>query len=338
MAQGAGSLLSVTAWSEINCSRSRYYPRCASTVLAGGEADGGAVRFAAVSSCRSPVPLRCSSRQSLTNPYSELAGRNLSIRLLVLRYRARRRGRTITSSVPFFRSALTAGKARERSAQRLRVPVRDVVRAHRGGRVRLLQRVLDAVEHQEDVRARERGDVVARAVHDVRVEPEGGARRAGELVDAVAVGHLGDGLLGGHADLLLLERGLVVVLGGLPQARHEGAVRAGHHHEPAVVGEVRRERDRAAHRAGRGHAVLRVPGLEVGVPVEAAALEAGHVVDAGLVQVHVRAEQLAGTVQQARVAGELVDQLAELLDGEDRADVAGGALGDDALVAAQRGI
>src|SRR5699024_375083 len=108
-------------------------------------------------------------------------------------------GRTVVTIAPSPRTGfVTTGRRWVRSAQWFGVPVRDVVRARRGGRVRVLERVVDAVEHQENVRARERRDVVARTVHDVRVEPQGGAGRSGELIDAVAVGHVGNDLLGGH--------------------------------------------------------------------------------------------------------------------------------------------
>src|SRR5699024_9742767 len=131
-------------------------------------------------------------------------------------------GRTVVTIAPSPRTGfVTTGRRWVRSAQWFGVPVRDVVRARRGGRVRVLERVVDAVEHQENVRARERRDVVARTVHDVRVEPQGGAGRSGELIDTVAVGHVGNDLLGGHPDLLLLQGGLMVVLRGLAQARSE---------------------------------------------------------------------------------------------------------------------
>src|SRR5699024_11489836 len=145
-------------------------------------------------------------------------------------------GRTVVTIAPSPRTGfVTTGRRWVRSAQWFGVPVRDVVRARRGGRVRVLERVVDAVEHQENVRARERRDVVARTVHDVRVEPQGGAGWSGELIDTVAVGHVGNDLLGGHPDLLLLQGGLMVVPRGLAQARHEGPARTGHHHTSPVT-------------------------------------------------------------------------------------------------------
>src|SRR5690625_2602836 len=125
------------------------------------------------------------------------------------------------SARPLWLRLIVTGSSGRGSAQRLRVPVCDVVRARRGRRERILERVVDTVEHQENVGARERGDVVARTLHDVRVKPQCRTCWPGELIDAVTVGHIGDDLLGGHPDLLLLQGGLVVVFRGLTQARYE---------------------------------------------------------------------------------------------------------------------
>src|SRR5690606_28642348 len=160
-----------------------------------------------------------------------------------------------------------------RSAQDLPVARAEEFGPGLVGRERVGQRVLDAVEHDEQVRARERRDVPVRAVHAVGVEPDRRAGLAGELLDAVLVGEQPQRGLVRRPDLLLGERGLVVVVGRLPHARDERLVRTGHDHqgsvEVVVVGQGQREADRPRPR----HAVLGVPRLEVRVPVERVAAE-----------------------------------------------------------------
>src|SRR5699024_5972978 len=91
------------------------------------------------------------------------------------------------------------------SAQRREVTAGDVLRPRGRRRERIGERVLHAVEHQEDVRTGERGDVVPRTVHDVAVEPERRTGGAGELVDSVTLGHPGDRFLAGHTYGLFLQ-------------------------------------------------------------------------------------------------------------------------------------
>src|SRR5205823_10215971 len=120
-----------------------------------------------------------------------------------------------TADPPFrYVSAVSAG-------DRCRVAPGDERGTRHGGGEGLAQRVLHAVEHQEDVRARVRRDVVAGAVHGVRVEPQRRACLPGELVDPVFRGQLGDVVLRRDADALVLQRALVVVLGCLADALHE---------------------------------------------------------------------------------------------------------------------
>ena len=71
------------------------------------------------------------------------------------------------------------------------------------------------------------------------------------------------------------------------------------------------------------HAILDVPGLEIGVPVELLALEAGLVVEPRLMDVDVVAEQEPRHAGQPRVGGQAPDHAALVVDLEDRADFAG---------------
>jgi hypothetical protein len=72
------------------------------------------------------------------------------------------------------------------------------------------------------------------------------------------------------------------------------------------------------------------------VPVEAARTEAGLDVDPRLVDVHVGAEDLPGAADHALVAYELGEDLTDLVDLEDRADLLRLRLDDRALVGADR--
>src|SRR5437763_5414774 len=111
-----------------------------------------------------------------------------------------------TADPPFrYVSAVSAG-------DRGRVTPGDERGTRLGRGERLAQCVLHAVEHQEDVRARVRRDVVAGAVHDVRVEPQRRACRPGKLVDPLFRGQLGDVVLRRDADPPVLQRALGVVL------------------------------------------------------------------------------------------------------------------------------
>src|SRR5690606_19940236 len=84
------------------------------------------------------------------------------------------------------------------------------------------------------------------------------------------------------------------------------------------------------------HAVLGVPGLEVGVPVHVDVVERGDVGGAGLVQVDVGAEDLPGAVDHPRVARQLGEGVADpvhLVDGAHLGAVQ--ALGDRGAVVDQ---
>src|SRR5699024_2148421 len=121
--------------------------------------------------------------------------------------------------------------------------------------------VLHTDEHDEDVRTRVRRDVSTRAVHAVGVERDRAPGGAGQHVDTVLVGQVFQRLLVRGADVLTLERRLVVVLRGLADTRHERAVRARHDHQGTVVRVVLRQGDGEADGAHARHAVLGVPGL-----------------------------------------------------------------------------
>jgi hypothetical protein len=79
-----------------------------------------------------------------------------------------------------------------------------------------------------------------------------------------------------------------------------------------------------------------VPGLEVRVPLEGGAAETGLVVDPALVDVDVRAQDLAGDPGDPVVADELREERREPVDVEDRAHLLGAPLPDHALVAEER--
>src|SRR3546814_2051739 len=86
----------------------------------------------------------------------------------------------------------------------------------------------------------------------------------------------------------------LMVFGRGADAGYEGAVGARHHHQRPVGLEVVGQRHRDAERAHAWHAVLDVPGLEVGVPVEFLGAEARLVVQARLAGVDLVAEKLPG--------------------------------------------
>src|SRR5690625_7457953 len=92
-------------------------------------------------------------------------------------------GRTVVTVAPSPRTGfVTTGRRWVRSAQWFGVPVRDVVRERRGGRVRVLESVVEAVEIQENVRAMGRRDVVDRNVHNVCAHHLGGSILDGRLI------------------------------------------------------------------------------------------------------------------------------------------------------------
>src|SRR3546814_15690494 len=102
----------------------------------------------------------------------------------------------------------------------------------------------------------------------------------------------------------LFRSALVMVFGRGADAGYEGAVGARHHHQRPVGLEVVGQRHRDAERAHAWHAVLDVPGLELGLPVEFLGAEARLVVQARLAD---RSEELSvgkACVSTCRVRGE----------------------------------
>src|SRR5699024_6484533 len=102
-----------------------------------------------------------------------------------------------------------------------------------------------------------------------------------------------------------------------------------------VVRVVLRQGDGEADGAHARHAVLGVPGLEVRVPVEGPAAESRLVVDSALVDVDVRAQELASTFHQAWVVDQVGEERTDLVCLEDGTDLVGGRLDDHALVLAE---
>src|SRR3546814_4890420 len=75
-----------------------------------------------------------------------------------------------------------------------------------------------------------------------------------------------------------------------------------------------------------------MPGLEIAVPIEFAALEAGFIVGPRLVDIDLVAEQEARDIGQPRVGGEPCHHGALRVNLEDRPDLPALRLGDDRIV------
>src|SRR5699024_9577708 len=93
------------------------------------------------------------------------------------------------------------------------------------------------------------------------------------------------------------------------------------------------EHDGGAYRVHGGHAVLGVPGLEIGMPVKALAVKTGLIVNTGLMHIGVAAENLAYATQQARILGQAAEPLGQQMHREQGTDLLAARLGDAELAA-----
>src|SRR5690606_6528078 len=140
--------------------------------------------------------------------------------------------------------------------------------------LRRFEDVLHAVVHHEHIGAWPRGDVAVRSMHGIAVEEHHGARLASHGANAALLNQELQAEWVRHSVLLPAQRLLVMFFWRFSYARNEVFVRARNDHERTILGDVVGKQHRTAERTHPRHAILDVPGLEVGMPVELFPLEA----------------------------------------------------------------
>ena len=114
----------------------------------------------------------------------------------------------------------------------------------------------------------------------------------------------GEAVLVGDAIFLALQRAQIMIVRRLSDAGEIGAVRSRDQHQRAIVRRVLRQKHGHRQRAHARHPVLDMPGLEIAVPVEFLAPEAGLIVEPRLVDVDVVTEQKARDIRKPRIGRE----------------------------------
>ena len=142
----------------------------------------------------------------------------------------------------------------------------------------------------------------------------------------------------GHADLLLFQAGLVVVVRRFALTCDKATVRTGDQHQGTVQRRIVGQQDRGRHRPHPRHPVLGMPGFEIGMPIELFAGEARLIVQPALVQVNLVAQQESRGIGQPVIAGQPGEHVAVVIQPKDGADGIRARFGHQILGPDGRGI
>ncbi len=134
-----------------------------------------------------------------------------------------------------------------------------------------------------------------------------------------------------HPEILALEGFLVVVLRRATDAGDKILLGTRNQHQRAVELVVVGHHDGTTEAAHARHAILAVPGFEIGMPVEPLAFETGLVVDPRLVNVDLAVQQLTHDVEKVSITGQPVKALRNVMNAEDGSNLLLSGLKNGAL-------